>query len=244
MTRAWRTGWRRSKGSMVTRSVATSWVSPSRVMRGASRPRYCSKAVGQSSSVPSSRPIRWVVPMAPLPSDEPRQVVGQLGPPGGPVVGDVVAPQVGLVADALLAQQPVEGPGRLERPGGVLPLALAADEQQRQLAPQPLQVIAVEVGHVAHGVVEVDGVAALAPAEALGVVDAALADGQGEQVGPAEGEVGGVEGAEAGPGDHDLQGALAVVVDERHDLVEDPVLEPGVLAGPGLQGEVGVAPAG
>jgi hypothetical protein len=27
---------------------------------GASRARYCSNAVGQSSSVPSSRPIRWV----------------------------------------------------------------------------------------------------------------------------------------------------------------------------------------
>src|SRR5215207_1635352 len=52
-------------------------------------------------------------------SDEPWKMVGELGPPGRPVVGDVVAPQVGLVADALLAEQAVEGLGRLERPGGV-----------------------------------------------------------------------------------------------------------------------------
>src|SRR5215207_6166849 len=177
-------------------------------------------------------------------SDEPRQVVGELGPPGRPVVGHVVAPQVGLVADALLAQQAVEGLGRLERPGGVLPLALTADQQQRQPAPQPVEVVAAEVGHVIHRAVEVDGVAALAPAELAGVVDAALADGQGEQVGPAEGEVGRVEGAEAGPGDQNVERAAAVVVDEGDDLVEDPVLEPAVLDGPGLQGQVGVAPAG
>src|SRR4029450_10715324 len=36
---------------------------------GSSWPRYGSNAFCQSSSVPSSRPIRWVVPMAPLPSD-------------------------------------------------------------------------------------------------------------------------------------------------------------------------------
>src|SRR5215207_3173006 len=60
MTSACRTGWRRSTGSIVTRSVVTSWVSPPYSIRGANRARYCSKAVGQSSSVPSSRPIRWV----------------------------------------------------------------------------------------------------------------------------------------------------------------------------------------
>src|SRR5512132_1030262 len=131
MTRAWRTGWRRSKGSMVTRSVATSWVSPSSSIRGARRARYCSKAVGQSSSVPSSSPMRWVLVTGALlgASDEHRQVVGELGPPGRPVVGHVVAPQVGLVPDALGGQQPVDGDRRLECPGGVLPLALAADQQ-------------------------------------------------------------------------------------------------------------------
>src|SRR5512132_2758799 len=177
-------------------------------------------------------------------SDEPRQVVGELGPPGGPVVGDVVAPQVGLVGDALLPQQAVEGPGRLEGSGGVLPLALAAEEEQRQAAPQPLEVVAVEVGHIVHRVVEVPGRAAPAPAQPAGVVHAALADAKGEQVGPAEGEAGRVEGPEAGPGDHDVQRALAVVVDEGDHLVEDPVLELAVLDGPVLQGQVGVAPAG
>src|SRR5215207_2621205 len=123
-------------------------------------------------------------------------------------------------------------------------MPFSPSRRSKALVDSSAPVVSVQVGHVVHGVVEVDGVAALAPAQLGGFVDAALADGQGEQVGPAEGEVGRVEGPEAGPGDHHVQHALAVVVDERDHLVADPVLEPAVLDGAGLQGKVGVAPAG
>jgi hypothetical protein len=54
---------------------------------------------------------------------------GRSGAPRRPVVRDVVAPEVELVADALLASSAASA-SVLERAGRVLPLALAADEQQ------------------------------------------------------------------------------------------------------------------
>src|SRR5919202_6778762 len=62
MTRSCRGRSRRSKGSIVTRSVPIAWRSPAALTTGPRRRISVSNAVGQSSSVPRSRPIRWVVP--------------------------------------------------------------------------------------------------------------------------------------------------------------------------------------
>ena len=66
-------------------------------------------------------------------------------------------------------------------------------------------------------VVEVDGVAALAPADDRHVVDAAHADREREEIRPLEREVRRVVRAEARAGDDDLA-AAGVVVDERRDV--------------------------
>jgi hypothetical protein len=103
-------------------------------------------------------------------------------------------------------------------------------------------VVAAEVVDVVGRVVEVDGVAALAPGDDRDVVDAALADREREHVRVPEGEVGGVVGPEADAGDHDL-GRVRVGLDERDDLVQDPVLVAAVLLGPLLEREPVVVPA-
>ena len=79
---------------------------PDASLIGPSRASSVSNAVGQSSSVPSSSPIRCVVVVRP--SAEPWQMMGELRSPRRPVVRDVVAPEVQLVADALVAEQPRE----------------------------------------------------------------------------------------------------------------------------------------
>src|SRR5262245_33539604 len=58
MTSPVRTGSVRSNGSIVSRSLWNVWVVPSTVT-GPTRPRIASNACGQSSSAPSSSPIRW-----------------------------------------------------------------------------------------------------------------------------------------------------------------------------------------
>src|SRR5580704_1155456 len=160
MTRWYRGRSRRLNGSMVIRSVSKACWLPSGPGTGPSRPRISVNAVGQSSSVPSSNPIRCLVVKArSLLSRtvlaESGHVVGELGAPGRPVVGHVVAPHVQFVLDPLLAQQRVEPPGAVQRPCGVLPLALTHDQQQADLAAQPLQVVAGQLADVVHGVVEV-----------------------------------------------------------------------------------------
>src|SRR5207302_4526588 len=117
--------------------------------------------VGQSSSVPSSRPIRCSRGI----STEPRQMVSELVAPGRPVVDDVVAPQIELVRDALLGEQAGEVLRALESAGRVLPGALAADQQQVDVAPQPLEMVAVQMADVVERLVEVAGLAALAPSD-------------------------------------------------------------------------------
>src|SRR4029453_18871341 len=102
----------------------------------------------------------------------------QRGTPRPPVVGPLAAPDVELVADSLLAEEAREAARGVERAGRVLPLALADREQQRDAAAQPLEVVAVQVAHVVHRVVEVRRLAALAPAHDRDVIDAALADGE------------------------------------------------------------------
>src|SRR5512132_3942550 len=52
-----------------------------------------------------------------LSSAEAWQVMRELCPPGGPVVGDVVAPQVKLVRDSLAGEQACHLPRRVQRSG-------------------------------------------------------------------------------------------------------------------------------
>jgi hypothetical protein len=151
-----------------------------------------------------------------------------------------VPPEIELVAQALLTEQRREPLRRLERARRVLPLPLAADEHQRDARPQPLEVVALQVLHVVDRVVEVDGVAALAPADDGDVVDAAHADREWEEVGALEGEVRSVVCAEAGAARHDL--AAAVLVDERRDDFADPPLVVGVAARALLERHVVGAP--
>ncbi len=108
---------------------------------------------------------------------------------------------------------------------------------------QPLQVVAVQVRHVVHRVVEVERVAALPPADPADVVDARQADREREQVGPLQREVRRVVRAEARPGDQDLLEAAAVVVDPRGHVVHHPVLVAAVQLGALLERQVVAAPA-
>src|SRR5689334_8079427 len=125
-----------------------------------------------------------------------------------------MSPQVELAADALGLEQRGEATRAHERPRGVLPLALSADEQDVDLPAQPVQMIAVEVGYVVHRVVEVGGLAALAPSVPGGrVVVAGHADGEREDVGALQREVGRMKRPEAAATDDHLAGAPAVVAD-------------------------------
>src|SRR3954453_14036694 len=169
MTRSWRGRSRRSKGSIVTRSVSMVCRRPAPSVIGPRRAMSVSKAVGQSSSVPRSRPIKCVVSVIrSFRSAEAGQVVGDLRAPRGPVVRDVVAPEGELVADALVAQALGEAHRTVERAGRVLPLALPADEEQAHARAQPVEVLAAEVGDVVDRAVEVGLVAARAPCVAPG----------------------------------------------------------------------------
>ena len=156
--------------------------------------------------------------------------MSDLRSPRGPVVRRVLAPDVELVPDALLGEERGEAVRLLERPGRVLPRTPADDEQQADLRAQPVQMVAAETGDVVGRVVEVDGVAAFAPADGRDVVDARQAEGQREEVAAAEGEVGGVEGAERDTCCQDLLEAPAVGVDQRDDVVEKPILVAAVPA--------------
>ena len=101
----------------------------------------------------------------------------------------VVPPQVQLVPDALVGQQ-AGHPARVDGSAPVVSshMPLPADQQQATPGAQPVEVVAVQVGHVVQRVVEVQGVAALAPAAPGGrVVVAGQADRQREQVGALEG---------------------------------------------------------
>ena len=92
-------------------NVPETWLIPP------TRPTRPSNARGQSSSVPSSKPIRWLESEEGVTSAEPRQMMRDLGPPRGPVVRDVVAPEVELTADALVRHDPGEALRARERAG-------------------------------------------------------------------------------------------------------------------------------
>ena len=157
----------------------------------------------------------------------------------------VVAPEVQLAADPLLAEQAGEPLGAVQRAGRVLPHALAADEQDAQPRAQPVEVVAARVGERVERVVEVGGLAALAPAvPARRVVVAREAERERERVRAPQREVDRVEGAEADAERGDLLRPAAVRVDPRHDLVEDPRLVALVRAGALLERQRAVRPRG
>src|SRR6516225_3766978 len=144
---------------MVIRSVSKACWLPSGPDTGPSRARISVNALGQSSSVQSSNPIRCLVVTAgSLLSRtvlaEAGQVVGELGAPGRPVVRHVVAPHVQFVLDAFLGQQRRKALGAVQRSGGVLPLALTDHQQQADLAAQPLEVVTGQMADIVHGVIE------------------------------------------------------------------------------------------
>src|SRR3954468_6518409 len=91
-------------------------------------------------------------------------MMGELGSPRRPIVCDVVPPQVQLVADALVAEHAGEALRALQRPGRVLPLALAAHEERADAAAQRVEVVAARMLEVVERAVEVHGLSALAPA--------------------------------------------------------------------------------
>src|ERR1700722_11304291 len=132
MTRSYRGRSRSRNGSIVIRSQSKVCRAPPTPSTGPSRSKISSNATGQSSSVPSSNPMMCLVAVNEwLPSSaESRHVMGELGPPGRPVVRDVVSPQIGFVLDALGGQQPGQLLRALQRACGVFPLALPADQQQ------------------------------------------------------------------------------------------------------------------
>src|SRR5262249_8853894 len=155
---------RRSNGSLKTRSVAS--VRPA---NGPSRATSASNAPGQSSSVPSSSPMSRR-------SDKAGEMMPDLRAPRRPAGRNVGPPQGQLVRESLRAERRREGVRRLERARRVLPLTLTADEQERRTRAQPVEVVAVKMLRIVQGAVEINRVAALAPADDRDVVHAAHAD--------------------------------------------------------------------
>ena len=150
-------------------------------------------------------------------------MMSELRAPRRPVVGHVVPPEVELMTNSLARQQIGERARAVQCAGRVLPLTLAADQHHAHARAQPVEMVAAEVLEVVHRVVEVGGVAALAPrAPVRGVVAARHAQRDREEVGPAQREVRRVVRAEARARGNDV--AARVVVDERRDDVRDPAL--------------------
>src|SRR4051812_15065296 len=144
------------------RSVVRWCVEPSGPLSGPTRLTSVSNARGQSSSVPSSRPMRWSGMEQYL--TEPGQVVGELALPTGPVVWHVVPPDVEFTAQALRPQRVREPAGARDGAGRVLlPRALPDHQQHRELLLQPLEVRPVEPRDVGERIVEVHRVPAVAP---------------------------------------------------------------------------------
>src|ERR1700748_2421586 len=101
---------------MVIRSQSKVCRVPPAPSTGPTRRRISSNALGQSSSVPSSNPIRCLEAVTiDLHSAESWQVMGELGAPGRPVVRHVEAPQVELMPDALAGEEVGEPSGAGQR---------------------------------------------------------------------------------------------------------------------------------
>ena len=170
-----------------------------------------SNAVGQSSSVPSSIPIRCVG----VGHQQKRGKVvrnacatkasrGRCHTPTGPA-----RPGAPWIPAA-----PRHAAGRRRARRSWPPLALAAHQQQAQLLVQPLEVAAAEVD-VVHRVVEVRGVAALAPAVPGRRVIMPMQIASGRDAAALEREVGSVKRAKADAAGDQLARPTAVVAYAR-----------------------------
>src|SRR4029450_13699799 len=158
-------------------------------------------------------------------SAKPRQVVGKLPPPPWPVVRDVVTPKVDLMWDAFLGEHPAKSLCAYESASCVFPHPLSAHQKQEHAGTQPVQVVAVHVGHIVQRSVEVHCVAALAPAiQGAEVVDSGHAQRLRKEIGPFQGEVRGVIGTETGACRKDIRGPLTVGKYPWHNLIDDPRL--------------------
>ena len=142
------------------------------------------------------------------------------------------------------ASSAAQVPRRRQRSGGLgLPRALAHGQHEVDPAAQPVQVVAVEVGHVVARVGEVRRVPAVAPGVPLRrVVVAALADRHREQVSAGQREVQRVVGAEAAAGHDHVADARGVLADETGHLVGDPGLVGAVPLGARLERDRAVRP--
>ena len=207
---------------------------------GPMRETSVSKAVGQSSSVPSSMPIRCVVAsISRTVADDGRAVRCQ----DGQSCGTSWPHRSSSCGIPFSDSRPARRFELSSAPVVSSHMPLPADEQDAEAAAQPLEVVAAHVGDVVERVVEVGGLAALAPrVPGRRVVVARQAEREREQVGALEREVHRVVGAEADADGGDLLRAAAVGVDPRHDLVEDPRLVAGVLVRARLERDRGVRP--
>ena len=220
---------RRSNGSIVIRSVVRRCVVPEASAIGPMRARRASRT--RSASPPRCRaacPIRCVVSsISRTVADDGRagcatraSRAGRRGPTGR-----------ARARIPFAASRPARRRELSSAPVVSSHMPLAADEQDAERLAQPVEVVAAHVRDVVERVVEVGGLAALAPrVPARRVVVARQAEREREQVGALEREVDRVVGAEADAERGDLLRAAAVGVDPRHDLVEDPRLVAAVLA--------------
>src|SRR6185503_10996772 len=128
------------------------------------RPRVCSRVIGAPSKFPPTLPSfarnsSMVCVFQSLTANllllaEPRQVMGDLPAPPGPVVRYVVPPEVEVMGDALRLEYGGGRASRRQRAGGVgLPVPLTDREHDEDPVAQPLQVVALEVGQVVGRVV-------------------------------------------------------------------------------------------
>ena len=226
---------RRSNGSIVIRSVAIRWRWPEPSVIAPSRPTSVSNARGQSSSVPSSRPIRWVVSS---------ELISRTAADDARVGRATTASRAPRRTPTGQARTGSPWTGAARRTGGVDSSApvvsshcpcphtssmLSRPRSQSRWSPS-------EVGDVVHRVVEVRGLTALAPPVPRGgVVVTGHADRQRKQVGALEREVGGVVRAEADTARDHLARATAVVADERNHLAQDPRFVDAMAARPLLE---------
>src|SRR5215203_3392624 len=134
MTSSYRGLYRRSNGSIVIRSTSYACSCPAESVTGPIRRSNVSKAAGQSSSVPSNSPIKcFSMPASSSVVSKAWQVVGKLSPPPWPIVRYVETPQVYLMGDAFVGEQPAKSFGAYQRTSGVLPHSLPAHQDQEHL---------------------------------------------------------------------------------------------------------------
>ena len=236
MTRSCRGLSRRSNGSMVTRSVVRRCVVPEASAIGPRRETSVSNAVGQSSSVPSSSPIRCLVILTWLPQQNRGRWWASWARHDGQSCGTSWPQRSSSCRMPLPASNPAIGRVDSSAPVVSSHWPWPHTSTTRQPPAQPVEVVAVQVRDVVDRVVEVGGVAALAPGvPRRRVVVARQAEREREQVGALEREVQRVVRAHRGAQRDDLARPAAVGGDVRHHLVDDPRLVRAVAPGALLQ---------